>query len=1215
MHIKKLEISGFKSFVDRTVIHFDHDVIGIVGPNGCGKSNIVDAIRWCMGEQSAKHLRGRAMEDVIFNGSESRNAAGLAEVTLTFDNADPRTAAELPEEYRQYPEIAVTRRLFRDGTSEYLINKTQVRLRDITELFLGTGVGTKAYSIVEQGRIGQIVSARPEDRRIFIEEAAGITKYKQRRKQAERKMELTKQNLLRLTDIVSEIERTRTSLKRQVAKAERYLQYRDELEDLMLHEASHKYLELVVLAKVQAETLETAGQQSEAARAELDQAEASIESARHEAHEYEQRTEQASRDAFEADNEVASLHAEIERARERLTNLDQRLQSGTREAEEIKARLLTLAEERAQLELRIQGLAGDENAREADAATEAEALSVLQSEEAQASEELQELRANAAQLGKLAAAAEARLDGLARRVEEARVRRDRLAAEREQLEGEIAENEARCNALAESVAQLAEGKRLTQAERTQLDAELVELRAQLRQSEKAVDTAKNDLGVKRNRHRALADLHRRHEGVGAGAKALLSMNDAAVLGIVADRVEAPEEYNEALAGLLGDKLQHVVVSDMQRGLQLLGELKRKERGRAQLIAAHPRYVAGAVRALPEAQGVVGFLVDRLAFAPQDEALVRSLVGDAVVVQTAEDAVALATAYPGFAAVALDGTVVTAAGVLSGGAGDGVASAMVEQKRELRLLAEEVERLDAAHQERAANHNALRARASEVETALDHARQEAHEGELAHVHAEKDLHRTQEAVAHSRRRLDNIGIEITELDTLLEQTTTDESACQGELDSSRAELEHLHQELARAEDRAMAWRERVETQSSLVTERKVRLAQVREQAEAARATLEKVEMACADLETRGSRLEVELTDAAVAWGQTAATMVLALESRGDARQRADEAHHAFDEAKASLEEVRQGLGAAEAEIKVIRDRMGVSDEGIRRAEMALQRLRLEMDHLLTRIAERFRGLDLARVVGDYHARPAPDLDQRRRIEELTQLIDRMGPVNLDAKAEFEDADKRYGELKTQKDDVEQALVDLERAIKHMDQESRKRFKEAFVAVNELFKQTFTRMFRGGRAELQLTDSEDLLSSGVDIIAQPPGKKLGNIELMSGGEKALTAVSLIFSIFRYKPSPFCILDEVDAPLDEANVARYNEAIRSMTDNSQFILITHIRKTMQTVDVLYGVTMGEPGVSRLVSVKVNEGAGTRSDHIAANALGSEAPPASSAAEINVA
>src|SRR5689334_3745812 len=314
MHIKKLEIAGFKSFVDRTAIHFDHDVVGIVGPNGCGKSNIVDAIRWCLGEQSAKHLRGKAMEDVIFNGSESRGPSGLSEVTITFDNTNPEYAASLPPEFRDYPEIGITRRLFRDGTSEYQINKTQVRLRDVTELFLGTGVGTKAYSIVEQGRIGQIVSARPEDRRLFIDEAAGITKYKQRRKMAERKMDLTRQNLLRVTDIITEIDRNRASLKRQVAKAERFLDYRRELEDLVLLDASHKLLELIVTQRVAEEGHETARQTLADERTKLREAEAVLDAERAQAAGIEASADEAARAAFDADNHVSSLQAEIERA-------------------------------------------------------------------------------------------------------------------------------------------------------------------------------------------------------------------------------------------------------------------------------------------------------------------------------------------------------------------------------------------------------------------------------------------------------------------------------------------------------------------------------------------------------------------------------------------------------------------------------------------------------------------------------------------------------------------------------------------------------------------------------------------------------------------------------------------------------------------------------------------------------------------------------------
>jgi chromosome segregation protein len=322
------------------------------------------------------------------------------------------------------------------------------------------------------------------------------------------------------------------------------------------------------------------------------------------------------------------------------------------------------------------------------------------------------------------------------------------------------------------------------------------------------------------------------------------------------------------------------------------------------------------------------------------------------------------------------------------------------------------------------------------------------------------------------------------------------------------------------------------------------------------------------------------------------MVLLREQKISANEASRLGHEALDAARTRLEQARQALSTHEIELRGLRDVLEQHDEAARKHEMALQRIDLERQHLIGSIRERFRGLDLLRVVGDYHARPLPDDDQRRRIEELSQLIDRMGPVNLDAKTEHEQAEKRFHELNDQKVDIEKALVELESAIRHMNKESRRRFRDTFEAVNQLFKKTFSRLFRGGRAELVLTDPEDLLGSGVEIIAQPPGKKLGNIELMSGGEKALTAASLIFAIF---PSPFCILDEVDAPLDEANVNRYNEMVRLMTGHSQFIVITHVKTTMQSADVLYGVTMGEPGVSRIVSVKVNDNAVARSDTLA--------------------
>lgn len=1208
MHIKSLEICGFKSFVDRTIIHFDHDVVGIVGPNGCGKSNIVDALRWCMGEQSAKHLRGRAMEDVIFNGSENRGPHGFAEVTIVFDNSDPVEAAELPPEYRDYPDIAVTRRLYRDGTSEYLLNKTQVRLRDITDLFLGTGVGTKAYSIVEQGRIGQIVSARPEDRRIFIEEAAGITKYKQRRKQAERKIDLTRQNLLRVTDIVNELERTRNSLKRQVAKAERFIEYRSELEDLVLHDASHQYLQYVVTSRVVAESYENASKQCEALRAELDQLENGLEEDRERVGAMETATDALARSAFEADNEVTSLQAEIERARDRLALLNEKLAAVDSERQEIDERMSRSQLEEDALRQSLAELDRDQQSREADAVNELESLEALRAEERNAVDHLNSLSQKVHAASNQAASASARRDGLIARQQDAQKGRERLLAENDTMIAELGELVARRGALETSVAELAEGKRLSAEEKAQIEREVQELRHKLIDSEKAVDQAKNDLGIKRNRLRALDDLHRKHEGVGAGTRAFLNFGDACVLGLVADRLEAPHEMQGALAGLLGERLQYVVVSDLTRGLALLERLRAEKRGRAHVVPARPAYVAGCRPNLTHEPGVAGLLVDFLRFAPDDEALAHALVGDAVVVDDVATGVELSARFADTTFVTREGAVVRPHGIVSGGTGDDVAAHMVEQKRELRVLGEEVRTLEAKYAEVAESHQQLRTRLAESTAALDRARQEAHEGELAHVSAEKDLARSIEQIERLEHRQSVIDIDLQELDRRMAESNAAIDACTGELDELTAESQRLNSSLAEADLLVYEWRERVSIQSATVTERKVRLAQVREQVQSAKSALDRISQTVADLDTRAARLAVEGREAATNYGETAARYMLARENRELAKVQAREAHESLEVSRAELETVRQHVTERDHGLRGLREALETNDAEARKAEMALTRLNIEHEHLLQSIREKFRGLELATVVGDYHRRPLPDGEHRRRIDELTNLIDRMGPVNLDAKVEYDEAEARFTDLNRQRVDLETALADLEKAIKLMNKESRKRFQEAFDAINELFKATFTRMFRGGRAELKLTDPEDMLGTGVDIIAQPPGKKLGNIELMSGGEKALTAVSLIFSIFQYKPSPFCVLDEVDAPLDEANVARYNEAIRSMTDRSQFILITHIRKTMQSTDVLYGVTMGEPGVSRVVSVKVNEQATVRSEHRAPNGLQDSSHPAAS-------
>jgi chromosome segregation protein len=1186
MKIKRLELCGFKSFVDRTVVNFDHAVMGIVGPNGCGKSNIVDAIRWCMGEQSAKHLRGRSMEDVIFNGSESRAPADYAEVTLTFDNDDP---SDVPLEYKDYPEIAVTRRLHRSGDSEYLINKTPVRLKDITDLFLGTGVGTKAYSIVEQGKIGLIVSAKPEDRRLLIEEAAGITKFKSRKKQAERKMELTQQNLLRVGDIIAEIERNLGSLKRQAAKAERYISYRNELEDLQLHEASHKYLELRGWIMLEHNEVERLGVEADAARAQLAAGEAELETARLEAHAAEGKLEEANTAAFAADNDVRAEQAAIERAKDRLEALRRREAQAEGELAEIAQQAAVLATERdavaADVAILEEGESGVANA----VAQEEARLEELNASYQDAEREVVELRQAMSRAQQAIAASEAKLQGEGRRKDELRAREEKLVREREQREDTLLELRARLEQLALAIEDLRTGKVTSAEEKAQMEQRLAELRRAIAESEQALEEAKAEASKKRSRLHALTEMHARRDGVGAGAKALVETKDATLAGLLADRIEAPADLTGALAGLLGHHLEDVVVEDLERGVDLLTDLAANRKGRATVIARHPSYVAGRCGPLPREDGVIGRLIDFLRYAPEDEPLVRAVVGGAIAVEDVATALRIRDEWVGIDGpiVTRDGTVFHLDGRVSGGTGEEAIAHMLDLRREMRELGDEVARLDALVGERLAIHKDLRTQIGETQGALERARQQAHQSELMLVHAEKDLKNAEAEAAQHEKRIEALSAELEELRKSIAEADAERAGTQETLDKAREELAAVEATIVEAETRAAEWRERVKAQQDLVMERKVALAGAREKLAAARGTVQRLTRSEVELSERARRLDGELCEGARNFGETAALLVKHRERLGEALDAASKAQDALAEARRVFEGFRANLQEREAGLKDLRTRAEETRAALTQHEMALRERQLAMEHLLAGVREKFRGLELPRVVGDYHLRPPPDAETRSRIAELTGLIDRMGSVNLDAMREHEEAEKRYEFYTTQKADLDKALADLERAIQQMNRESKKLFTETFNSVNQTFQQLFPKMFRGGRAELRLTNPEDMLETGIDIVAQPPGKKLASIELMSGGEKALTAVSLIFAIFSTRPSPFCILDEVDAPLDEANVGRYCEAIREMTDRSQFILITHIKKTMQMVDILHGVTMGEPGVSRLVSVKVSEAA----------------------------
>ena len=635
----------------------------------------------------------------------------------------------------------------------------------------------------------------------------------------------------------------------------------------------------------------------------------------------------------------------------------------------------------------------------------------------------------------------------------------------------------------------------------------------------------------------------------------------------------------------------MVVEDLDRALELLAALAEQRGGRATVIARDDR--AGtlpSMQSLPEMDGVIGRLAGLVRHAPEDAGLVRALVGDAVLVSEPAQArkvraMLSAEDHRACDVVSLDGTVFHADGRVTGGAGDAIAAGLLDQKREMRELEDLVVGLTMQARTREDDLASKRARLNHLRRALDDAKAQAHEAELAMVNAQQDLQRLEQRLNHTQSRVEQVHHDIAELGTTLETAEAERQTSLQALEHAQARRGEAVEALTAAERDALAHREQLSAQQSAYTDRKVQLASVSERMSASRSALERVERELEELSLRIDELETERDDGAMEAGLVAADL---FEARGeliDARRQARAAQMEFENARLGLDDARHGLGLREAELREMRLSLDDLSTTLREQDIKLQRLVLEREHLDEAVRDRYRGLELSTIVGDFHSRPMVGDEQKGRIKELTHLIDRMGSVNLDAMGEYEEQSQRFIYYTEQRDDLNEALSDLEAAIAQMNKETKRLFRHAFDGVNWRFKEIFPKMFRGGRAELRLTNPDDMLETGIEILAQPPGKRVANIELMSGGEKAFTAVSLLLALFRFKPSPFCILDEVDAPLDEANVGRYVEAIRAMTDRSQFIVITHSKRTMQAVDVLYGVTMQEPGVSKLVGVRVGD------------------------------
>ena len=1176
MKIKRLEISGFKSFADKVILDFQQGVTGVVGPNGCGKSNIVDAIRWCMGEQSAKNLRGKAMEDIIFAGSESRKALGLAEVSLVFSTEDGLA----PARYLDYSEVQLTRRLYRNGDSDYLINKTPCRLLDITELFMDTGVGTRAYSIIEQGKIGQILHSRPEERRFLIEEAAGVTKYKSRKHLALKKIEATRLNLSRLGDVLGEIRRQLSSLQRQAKKAEKFRELREELREIELLFTAREYREAQDNCEVAELELAALNDRIRQIFGASSNSELKVEEAKLLLLEAEKKLAATQENIFRVKGEFDSSGNRLEFQRRELSSLNARIARLESETDELATRMTDQSAERETLELRRDNTAIESAILLQEMQQSEAGLTTLQQAEEELNRALEAKRkelfssmSESAQLKSRLETAEKRLQSLSERIL-------RHGREGIQIQERMETARRRAEALNVELTSVREELEAHKVEQSQLRKREEELAIRLPELEKLWQGKRDQLNRNASRLHSLKELEARFDGYGQGVRSLMNAggNKFASRGVLADTVTAPAELETALEALLADRLQSILCGNDSDVLQALEYLKAGKGGRASLVlpVSHNPKTAS----VPE--GATS-LLDQVQASGEFAGVIRLMLAGCYLVDTINGALSLARMHPELNFVTLEGDMVTLGGVVTGGSADQVQHGIIHKKREIRELENSVATLEQETGEAGRERDGVRLELLEVTEGIKANASELHRIELKLAGLTRDLQQSAEETSRMEERLALQAMEAANLEEEKDTLESEQKTAQARMKEVSTVAIDLEAVMTTLKDEQEERRSELALAREKVVAVRVQAATLKEQHEAAVKNLEALERSREDLLKRNNADLDELAKGKSELAELEKNIAAGTELLEALIIRQAAAEKQLGIVRQEYETAAAVLAEYESAAKQLRD----EHEAVRQAQadwsLKFSTVSMKAEHLERTLLEKSR-ITMAEALKRLETAGFDENLRLSRKTELQRLLEEMGEVNLMAIEEYAEMEERFNFLSTQKEDLEESLQTLQQAIQRINRTTRQRFLETYNLVNAKFQEVFPRLFCGGKAELRLTNEEDLLETGIDIIVQPPGKKLQNVTLLSGGEKALTAVALIFSIFLIKPTPFCLLDEVDAPLDDANIGRFNEMVREMSDISQFIIITHNKATMQVADTLYGITMESPGTSKIVSVKLN-------------------------------
>ena len=1193
MKLKKLEVTGFKSFYEKANIQFPQGISAVVGPNGCGKSNIIDALRWVMGEQSVKQLRGKSMEDVIFSGANGKAPLNMAEVSLTLSNEN----GDSPEELKEFTEINLTRRLYRSGESAYFLNKQPCRLKDIHNVFWGSGLGSKSYAIIQQGKIGAITDANPEELRFFVEEAAGVTRYKNRKNEALRKIDITKNNLLRVTDIISEIKRQMASLKRQARKAEIYNNYQKQIKALEIYLGLHYFEDYAAQIQESDSLLNELQDMDVSHVTEIKKLDAAVEEIRLKRFQKNQEISEQKSDQFETqrnidrhENDRVHLRKEIKRLSEESVELkaarmqlDEKNQEMLSEIDQVKNEASALEEEIATVKTRI-------NQEKTSTETINEKLAALNQELESKKARLMDLIAREAQYKNIYQTNINNKENLQKRLE--RVDEDLDQAQNEINRARRLEDKAR-----EQLETIKREIKDLEDQVTSTGSALEQKNSALGKQVKLTQTLELDRNTVKSNLSTLKKMQDNFEWYRDGVKAVMKPQGtegpaisqevtSKIIGLMADIIEAKPTYETAVEAVLGDALQYIIVKDQDAGLKAIDYLQASSAGRSGFIPV------SAVKQIDKDQtnkAVKGqLLLNQITVKPGYESIVEALLGHVVFTEDMAEAIEMYNRNgESKTIVTKNGDVISPQGILVGGSKDKLNGILVK-KQELKDLSRRSIELDEKLEKARHDQSVLESEARHLESELQQHIEKKNNAAKAEIEAEKELVKATEELKNANRHLEIITLE-------KEQLQGEASDIDEEMNKYDAALSDLTTEVKADQDNVSKISATIDTVSKEQEEYNQKVVDLQMHATALSAKLENANNGLRRLtefhadslnrleqlaqEIQEKQLKKEAAEQKISeYDQTLSEMYQNMETL-DQSLKTNEEHY---------EIIDQELKNSDSKISDIKSQREKTLEKVRLLELEQSERKIKQENIAHQLEEKYRK-SLSVLKTEFNHDPeSSEWTSEKSIEQMEEELEtlkakiiKIVDVNLGAIREYEQLKDRFDFLEEQRDDLIRAIQDLHKVIKKINDITQKRFLETFNLINQKLEEVFPKLFGGGTAKLILKDPDEPLETGLEFMIHPPGKKLTRLSLLSGGEKAMSAIAFIFSIFLIKPTAFCLLDEIDAPLDDANVYRFNDLLKIIGEKSQIIMITHNKRSMEFADTLFGITMEEKGISKIVSV----------------------------------